>query len=61
MLRHHGKINHIVVGEVFHVVAMTHGAIMALSGMALFHGVVVMERQRAANDEDHLRVALVGM
>ena len=61
VLRHHGKINHIVVGEVFHVVVMTHGAIMTLSGMALFYGVVVMESQRAANDEDHLRIALVDM
>ena len=59
VLRHHGKVDSVVVGEVFHVVAVTHGAVVALTGTTLFHRVVVMESQRTADGEDNLRVALV--
>lgn len=54
-----GKIDKVMVGAVLHVVRMSFWAIMALSDMYLFDGVVVMESCNATDDKDNLAVLLV--
>jgi hypothetical protein len=61
MLRHDGKINNVVIGEVLHVMAVPHRTIVALTGMTHLNIAVVVAGEGAADDKHNLAVALVGM
>jgi hypothetical protein len=60
-LFYHGKVDQVVIGQILHVVTMSLGAIMALTGAALLHMTIVMESSDAADDEDNLAVAFMNM
>lgn len=59
VFRYYCEIDNIMVGKVFHVMAVSHWAVVALSGMAYLHRVVVMEGKRAAYYEDYFAIALM--
>ena len=50
-----------MVSQVLHVVTMSLGTIMALTGTALFHLTIIVESSNATDDEDDLAVAFMNV
>lgn len=61
VLGNYGKIDKVMVGEIFHVMGMTFGTVMALPHPCDLNLVVVVEGSLATDDEDYLAIALMGM
>ena len=59
MFGHLGKINQLIVADVFETMAVTHRTIVNLSGVEDFLGVVVAELGVTLNYKDNLAVLFV--
>ena len=61
MLRHDGKINCIMIGEVLHIVRMPLRAIVYLAHASHLYRPIIMESQLPADNIDNFAVLLMAM